>query len=89
MEFIKRHTKIMVKDDTGRIVQIIPETEAASVMVEGVPLSTVLSTISSGKADANHGHVIGDVTLLQTTLDDKHPLMDEIENEEILDLLNT
>ena len=89
MEFIKRRTKILVKDDTGRIVQIIPETEAASVMVEGVPLANVLNAIDSGKADVNHGHVIGDVTLLQSTLDDKHPLMDEIENEEILDLMNT
>ena len=79
----------MVKDDTGRIVQVIPETDATSVMVNGSSLASVLDSIESGKAAAVHSHVIGDVASLQSTLDDKHPLMDEIENEEILDLLNT
>ncbi len=33
MEYVKNRTKILVKDDNGRIVQVIPETEASSVMM--------------------------------------------------------
>lgn len=89
MEYIKKKTKILVKDDNGRIVQIIPETDSTSVLVNGEPLTDVLAQIDSGKANASHRHEISDIDELQTSLDGKEPLITEVSNEEIFNMINS
>lgn len=89
MNFEKRSTKILVKDENGRIVQVIPETEASSVMMNGSPLTEVVEALDNAKADVEHNHAISDVYNLQNSLDEKNPLIDEISNEEVLALLET
>lgn len=89
MEYIKNHTKILVKDDNGRIVQVIPETEAASVLMGNGTVADRIEELESGKADLNHSHAINDVLTLQSVLDEKNPLIDEVSNEEILNIVNS
>lgn len=89
MEYIKKKSKILVKDDFGRIVQIIPETDSSAVTVDGDSLTNVLEQIENEKADVVHGHNISDISNLQASLDGKEPLITEISNEEILNLLDT
>jgi hypothetical protein len=89
MEFAKRTTKILIKDDSGRIVQVIPETDANAVYLDGNPLVEVIETLEEEKADKEHRHIIDDVDDLQTSLDEKNPLIDEISSEEVLALLET
>ena len=89
MEFIKRSTKILVKDDEGRIIQVIPETDASSVFLNDTALDRVIEDIENGKANTVHSHVINDVSHLQEALDEKNPLIDEISNAEVLALLET
>lgn len=89
MEYIKNRTKILVKDDNGRIVQVIPETEAASVLMGNETVADRIEELESGKADLSHSHAINDVLALQSVLDEKNPLIDEISNAEVLALLET
>lgn len=89
MEYVKNHTKILVKDENGRIVQVIPETEASSVMMGEDTVADRIEDLESGKADTDHGHVIADVDSLQSALDGKNPLIDDVSNEDILNLLNS
>ncbi len=89
MEYIKNRTKILVKDDNGRIVQVIPETEAASVLMGNGTVADRIEELESGKADLSHSHVINDVLTLQSALDEKNPLIDEVSNEEILNIVNS
>lgn len=89
MEYIRNRTKILVKDDTGRIVQVIPETEATSVIMGDGTVADRIESLENEKADLNHSHVIDDVSTLQTVLDGKNPLIDEVSNEEILNLVNS
>jgi hypothetical protein len=42
------------------------------------PISTAVSTALAGKSNVGHGHVISDVTNLQTTLDSKAALVDPV-----------
>lgn len=89
MEFINRKTKILVKDETGRIIQVIPETDASAVLMDGTSLIDVIETLEDEKADKEHKHAIDDVDNLQNSLDEKNPLIDEISNAEVLALLET
>lgn len=89
MEFIKRKTKILVKDENGRIIQVIPETDASAVFMDGTSLIDVIETLEEEKADKEHRHIIDDVDNLQNSLDGKNPLIDEISNAEVLALLET
>ena len=89
MEYIKNRTKILVKDDNGRIVQVIPETEAASVLMGNGTVADRIEELESGKADLSHSHAINDISDLQSVLDEKNPLIDEISNAEVLALLES
>lgn len=89
MEYIKNRTKILVKDDNGRIVQVIPETEAASVLMGNGTVADRIEELESGKADLSHSHAINDIPALQSVLDEKNPLIDEISNAEVLALLES
>ena len=89
MEYIKNRTKILVKDDNGRIVQVIPETEAASVLMGNGTVADRIEELESGKADLSHSHAINDILTLQSVLDEKNPLIDEISNAEVLALLES
>lgn len=87
MEYIKRSTKILVKDERGRIIQIIPETDAASINVDGDSLTDIVNDLRVTKANVEHGHEIADIQNLQNTLDGKNPLIGDVSNNEILALL--
>lgn len=89
MEYVRNHTKILVKDGSGRIVQVIPETEAAFVMMGEDSVADRIEGLESGKAAVVHGHAISDVDSLQSALDGKNPLIDDVSTEEILNLLNS
>ena len=89
MEYIKNHTKILVKDDNGRIVQVIPETEASSVLMGNGTVADRIEELENEKADLNHSHAINDILTLQSVLDEKNPLIDEVSNEEILNIVNS
>ena len=89
MEYIKNRTKILVKDDNGRIVQVIPETEAASVLIGNGTVADRIEELENGKADLSHSHTINDIPTLQSVLDEKNPLIDEISNAEVLALLES
>ena len=90
MEYTKKVTKVLVKDVSGDLVQVIPETEAAAVKVDSeTTVSDAISSIQSGKANAVHQHSISDIDNLQTTLNGMAEAIDEISDAEILAVVNS
>lgn len=96
-------TSFLLKNTGEEDATIVPET--SSVLIDGVSESIVLkageyillspqeesssyAVVSDGRWK-DHTHIIAEVTTLQTELDGKNPLMDEITNEEIFNLVNS
>lgn len=96
-------TSFLLKNTGEEDVAVVPAD--SNVLIDGVSETITLkqgeyillspqedsgsyAVVSDGRFK-EHTHIIAEVTTLQTELDGKNPLMDEITREEILNLLNT